>query len=84
MFCSNILGSQDPLDLVRIDATGTCPDGRVPRWTYVRTPQVVNGWYLAVGGFAPGSGLDVDYHHFDFDRVGVVPCVSAEVPAIGT
>jgi hypothetical protein len=75
---------------INILKTGTCSDNRTP-WTYARSADIVhrNGfnYRLAVGGFAPGAGVYVDYSLFlDFAlaNVGVGPGVPAEVQDIGT
>ncbi len=74
-------------DLGEMYLTGTCPDGQDP-WTYARCsdPVLIDGrrYQSAIGGFAPGAGVDVIISFYVSVNVGVVPGVPAEVlPAIG-
>jgi hypothetical protein len=77
-------------DAVCILTSGTCTDARTPRCSYARTPDIIvvgnNIFQPVIGGFALGSGADVDITRHDDDRIGVVPGGPAEVrrpPALG-
>lgn len=39
-------------------------------YTYTRCEEMVEGYHIVVGGFAP-AGLSVSSHHFDYDKCGV-------------
>ena len=39
-------------------------------WTYTRCKEVIQGYHLVVGGFAP-SGLIVHYYRYDYEDMGV-------------
>jgi hypothetical protein len=74
-------------DAAPILLTRTCADGPD---TLARNPDPLhdrNGVYHSVvGGFAPRSGVVVDYYcDYDYGHIAVVPCVPAEVlSGIGT
>lgn len=72
-------------DAIKILETGTCPDSQDP-FTYVRTAERVarfgaTDYPAAIGGFAPGVGVDVNVNGdaFAYPGVGLVPVGPAEV-----
>ncbi len=63
------MGSEDCIR--RIKQTAKVINAQIPPSTYTRCHEMLQGYHLVVGGFAPGGLYVPSLHYDDDERIGV-------------